>query len=153
MKIDGNNEIVRSATADKAAQKETTPDAEFKDILKSTVARSSQRPTQIQASPPLNPMAAVQLAPLSPATRRSTVERVDHILNLLDTYRNQLADPRMTLRRIEPIVNTIAKEKEQLSSMLDAMPDNDGLKDIVQRTLITASLEIIKYNRGDYIPA
>ncbi|MGD9052517.1 MAG: hypothetical protein PVG17_11750, partial [Desulfobacterales bacterium] len=64
----------------------------------------------------------------------------------------QLADPQVTLRQIEPLLNTIAKEKEQLSAVLNTMPDEDGLKDIVHRTLITTSLEVIKFNRGDYIP-
>jgi hypothetical protein len=45
----------------------------------------------------------------------------------------------------------IIKEKDQLSSLLNSMPNEDGLKDIVNHTLITASLEVIKYNRGDYI--
>jgi hypothetical protein len=70
---------------------------------------------------------------------------------LLDDYRKQLADPAITLRSIEPLMNSIIKEKDQLSSLLDSIPNDDGLKDIVNRTLITASLEVIKFNRGDYI--
>ncbi|NIS16893.1 MAG: hypothetical protein GWN96_11840, partial [candidate division Zixibacteria bacterium] len=77
--------------------------------------------------------------------------RVDNLLNLLDNYRDQLADSQVTLRSIEPVINMIEKEKEQLSSVLEFLPNEDGLKDIVNRTLITASLEVIKYNRGDYI--
>jgi hypothetical protein len=57
----------------------------------------------------------------------------------------------MTLRSIEPVMKMIDKEKEQLSSVLDSLTEEDGLKDIVNRTLITASLEVMKYNRGDYI--
>jgi len=48
-------------------------------------------------------------------------------------------------------MNTIAKEKDQLSRVLDSMPNEDRLKDILNQTLITASLEVIKFNRGDYI--
>lgn len=153
MKIDGNNETVHSATADKTTPKEATPDAEFKNILKASVERSMEHPVKIQNPPQPNPVAAIRFTPLPPATRDTTVERVDNLLNLLDHYRNQLADPKVTLRSIEPIVSTIAKEKEQLSTVLDTLPNDDDLKDIVHRTLITASLEVMKYNRGDYIPA
>jgi hypothetical protein len=52
---------------------------------------------------------------------------------------------------MEPVIKMIDKEKEQLSSVLDSLTEEDGLKDIVNRTLITASLEVMKYNRGDYI--
>jgi hypothetical protein len=97
-------------------------------------------------------LAAVHFTPLSPEARKITVERLDNLLDLLDQYRNQLADPKVTLRQIEPLLNTISKEKEQLSAVLNGMPDEDGLKDIVHRTLITTSLEVMKFNRGDYIP-
>ena len=153
MKIDGNNEITHSATADKSAPKEATPDAEFKKILKASVERTMEHPLKIQSPPQPNPVAAIRFMPLSPATRDTTVKRVDNLLNLLDHYRNQLADPKVTLRSIEPIVSTITKEKEQLSAVLDTLPNDDDLKNIVHRTLIAASLEVMKYNRGDYIPA
>jgi hypothetical protein len=93
------------------------------------------------------------LTPLSPEARQTTVERVDLLLDLLDEYRDQLADPNVTLRHIEPLLNTIAQEREHLSGILDRLPNEDGLKDIVHRTLITASLEVVKFNRGDYISA
>ena len=72
-------------------------------------------------------------------------------MNLLDNYRRLLADPQVTLRQMEPLLNTIEQEKTQLSWVLDSLESEDGLKDIVNRTLVTASLEIVKYNRGDYI--
>ncbi len=152
MKIDGNNEIARSAFADKTSSKEAAQDAEFKDILKSTVERVTPLPAENQA-PPLNPVSAIRSPALTPEARHTTIERVDILLNLLDHYRNQLANPQVTLRSIEPVVNTIVKEKEQLSAVLDVLPKHDALKDIVNRTLITASLEVMKYNRGDYISA
>jgi ABC-type transporter Mla subunit MlaD len=153
MKIDGNNDIARSVYTDKATQKETTADSDFKDILKASVERTQQTSVPIQSPAQVASLGAIRFAPLSPETRQTTVERLDNLLNLLDQYRDQLADPRVTLRQIEPLLNTIAQEKEQLSTALNALPDEDGLKDIVHRTLITTSLELMKYNRGDYIPA
>ncbi|MCK5418368.1 MAG: hypothetical protein KAI93_07680, partial [Desulfobacterales bacterium] len=75
----------------------------------------------------------------------------ENLLNLLENYRQQLENPNVTLRTLEPVMNTIAKEKDQLSAVLDSMPNEDRLKDILNQTLITASLEVIKFNRGDYI--
>ena len=152
MKIDGPNDIASSVFTDKATQKESTSDSEFKDILKASVERPQQTPAPIQTPSHANPLEPIRFTPLSPEARETTVERLDNLLNLLDQYRGQLADPKVTLRQIEPLLNTIAKEKEQMSAVLNVMPDGDGLKDIVHRTLITTSLELIKYNRGDYIP-
>lgn len=152
MKIDGNNDIASSVFPDKTTQKDSTPDSEFKDILKASVERSQHNAAPVQAPTHASPVGAIRFAPLSPEARETTVERLDNLLNLLDQYRDQLADPKVTLRQIEPLLDTIAKEKEQMSTVLNSMPDEDGLKDIVHRTLITTSLELMKYNRGDYIP-
>ena len=152
MKIDGNSDIARGVYTDKATQKEATSDSEFKNILKASVEHSQQTQAPVQTPIHANPLGAIRFTPLSPEARDTAVERLDNLLNLLDQYRDQLADPKVSLRQIEPLLNTIAKEKEQLSAVLNAMPDEDDLKDIVHRTLITTSLEVMKFNRGDYIP-
>ncbi len=151
MKIHGNDEIIKNSYADKTAQKEQARNADFKDILKASVERTTPHSAKIERSPLINPVSPIRFHPLSSEDKSTTVEHVDNLLNLLDNYRKQLADPQVTLRSIEPVMNTIVKEKEQLSSVLDSLTNEDGLKDIVNRTLITASLEVIKYYRGDYI--
>ena len=151
MKINGNDEIIKNSFAEKTIQQEQDQKDDFKNVLKASVERTAQHPGKIKSSPLANPVSAIQFHPLSPENKGVTVERVDNLLNLLDNYREQLADPQVTLRSIEPVINMIAKEKEQLSSVLESLSNEDGLKDIVNRTLITASLEVVKYNRGDYI--
>jgi hypothetical protein len=151
MKIYGNDEIIKNSYADKTVQKEQSQNADFKNILKASVERTTQQQAKIQRSALIDPVSAIRFDPLSPEDKSTTVERVDNLLNLLDNYRDELADPQVTLRSIEPVMNTIVKEKEQLSAVLDSLTNEDGLKDIVNRTLITASLEVIKYYRGDYI--
>ena len=151
MKINGSDEIIKNSFAEKTIRREQDQKDEFKNILKASVERSAHHPEKTESSPLANPVSAIRFHPLAPENKSITVERVDNLLNLLDNYRNQLADPQVTLRKIEPVINMIEKEKAQLSSVLDSLTDEDGLKDIVNRTLITASLEVIKYNRGDYI--
>ena len=151
MKINGSDETIKNTFAEKTLQREQDQKDDFKNILKASVERSVHHQEKIKSPLLANSVSAIRFHPLSPENKRLTVERVDNLLNLLDNYRDQLADPQVTLRRIEPVINMIEKEKEQLSSVLDSLPNEDGLKDIVNRTLITASLEVIKYNRGDYI--
>ena len=151
MKINGSDEIIKNGFADKALRKEQDQKEDFKNILKASVERKTSNPGKIQSPPFINPVSAIRFQTPSPEYKRLTVERVDNLLNLLDNYRDQLADPRVTLRSMEPAMKMIDKEKEQLSSVLDSLTEEDGLKDIVNRTLVTASLEVMKYNRGDYI--
>ena len=151
MKINGSDEIIKSGYTDKAVRKEQAQDDDFKNILKASVERTAHHQAKTQSPALMQPISAIKFPPLSPENKSVTIDRLDNLLNLLDNYRKQLADPQVSLRRIEPLMNTIEKEKEQLSSVLDSLASEDGLKDIVNRTLITASLEVIKYNRGDYI--
>jgi hypothetical protein len=152
MKIDGNNDIGRNPSVDKPTSEHATKSGEFKKILKATVDRSNTQAVKIQTAPQLNPLGAIRSTPMSPEARGAAVKRLDNLLDLLEQYRDQLADPKVTLRQIEPLLNTIDKKQEQLAALLKGMPDEDGLKDIVDRTLITTSLEVMKFNRGDYIP-
>ena len=151
MKIYGDNGILKESYPQKTQNKDNVPDADFKNILKESVENSTKNPSKIQPSTIMDPVSAVRFNPLSPQDKNITVESVDNLLNLLDNYRQQLSDPHVTLRTLEPMMNTIAKEKDQLSGLLDSMPNDDKLKHILNQTLITASLEVIKFNRGDYI--
>ena len=151
MKIYGDNGILKQNYPNKTQKDEKTPDADFKNILEESVENSTENPSKIQPSTLMDPVSAIRLNPLAPQDKNITVERIDNLLNLLDNYRQQLSDPQVTLRTLEPVVNTIAKEKDHLSGLLDSLPNEYGLKHILNQTLITASLEVIKFNKGDYI--
>ena len=151
MKIYGDNQILKEGYPQKPQKSETTPNADFKDILKESVENAPENPSKIQPSTLMDPVSAIRFNALAPQDKKITVERIHNFLNLLDNYRQQLSDPHVTLRTLEPVMNTIAKEKDQLSGLLDSLPNEDGLKHILNQTLITASLEVIKFNRGDYI--
>jgi len=151
MKIYGDNEILKEGYPQKPQKSEITPNADFKDILKESVENAPENPPKTQPSTLMDPVSAIRFSPLAPQDKNITVERIHNFLNLLDNYRQQLNDTRVTLRTLEPVMNTIAKEKDQLSGLLDSLPNEDGLKHILNQTLITASLEVIKFNRGDYI--
>ena len=151
MKIDANNEIIKSSYPDKSQRSEKGSNTDFKNILRESVEKSVPQATQIQPPSLINPLSSVGFESELPKDKFYTINRVENLINLLDDYRKQLADPAITLRSIEPVMKTIMKEKDHLSSLLDSMPNEQGLKDIVNRTLITASLEVLKFNRGDYI--
>jgi hypothetical protein len=151
MKIYGDNGILKESYPQKTQKSEKTPNADFKNMLKESVENSTKNPSKIQPSTLMDPVSAIRFNPLSQQDKNITVERIDNLLNLLDNYRQQLSDPHVTLRTLEPVINSIAKEKDQLSGLLDSLPNKDGLKHILNQTLITASLEVIKFNRGDYI--
>ena len=151
MKISENDQLIKSSYPNKSHPSPQASNTDFKNILKASVEKSARHDPQMMRASSINPLSAVRFNPETLQDKASVINRVDNLINLLDAYRKQLANPAITLRNIEPVMKTIAKEKDQLSSLLDSLPTEDRLKDIVNRTLITASLEVIKFNRGDYI--
>ncbi len=74
------------------------------------------------------------------------------ILDLLEEYSQALSNPRMTLKGIEPIVARIEQELKGLGVQSgDNVAQNDELAGIVNEIAVTASVEALKFQRGDYI--
>ena len=153
MKIINNDEVLQGQFPQPNRKTESTANKEFDTILKETVAKTQTpvaglRPTKISHS-----VAVVPPISLSPADTRGTIDHIENLVNLLDQYRQKLADPRVTLREMEPLIQKMAEEKENLGPVLDSLQDDEGLKPVLNQTLVAASLEIAKYYRGDYVTA
>jgi hypothetical protein len=52
---------------------------------------------------------------------------------------------------MDSIIRQIDQETENLAPALDLLPEDEDLKNIFNQTLVTASLEVTKFYRGDYI--
>ena len=152
MKIDPNQEILKSAYPDKTIRPDKPADNEFGTMLKDAInnepAKTSSenvKPQMISSIPniQLNPLFAVQDIPIA--------GRTESFLDILEEYQNKLLDPHATLRDIHPLIQRMETEQEALAPVLNSLPPGDGLKDILNDALVTSSLEVIKFNRGDYV--
>jgi hypothetical protein len=81
------------------------------------------------------------------------MSRVEGFLDLLDNYQRRLADPRMSLKGLDPAVQAVEQGRDAMTPLLAALPEGDPLKDVLNRALVTAELEIIRFRRGDYLAA
>ena len=97
-------------------------------------------------------MASVCLEAPCLSPRPQLGDRVEGFLDVLEGYRQQLADPHRTLRDIQPWVRKMETEVEKLKPSLQSLSEADGMRAILDQTLITATVEIHKFNRGDYVP-
>ena len=154
MKVTGNNEILPGILTEKQSKSTQSPAEGFDAILKekietSTKAASSEATAFLNPIPPIHNLTISQ--PISPPDKEITIGRVESLLDLLDDYRQKLADPQVTLKEIDALVGRISGEKENLTATLGSMEKGEQLQDILNQTLVTASLEIMKFRRGDYI--
>ena len=125
----------------------------FGDAL--DVAMEKAGPSQAQSTRAFTVGGAGQVGfnPLAAGNETPLVDRVEDFVDMLDEYRLKLGDRQYSLRDIDPLVRKMETETEKLMPAFKDLPDGDGLKDIMDQTLITASLEIARFNRGDYIAA
>jgi hypothetical protein len=151
MKINPTDEILKGVPLEKTKKPEKSHVQGFGEILKETLENSTKVETENKKPPMVNSIAQIQFPTVSAAEKTPIVGHVEKFLDILDEYQQKLGDPQFTLKDIFPLIDNMETEKERLIPVLNSLPDGNGLKDILNKALITSSVEIIKFNRGDYL--
>ena len=151
MKIDNPEPIVKNLCPEQKTAPRPPAGQEFGTILKESVENVKKENPGPRQTAFINPLSGVQMKTPSQSDRQFALERVENLIGLLDQYQRKLADPGITLKNIDPIIMKIDQETENLTPVLDSLPEDEGLKNIINQALVTASLEVSKFYRGDYI--
>lgn len=78
-------------------------------------------------------------------------QKLDHSLNMLETYASWLGDPDKTLKQAYGLLEEILTQTKTLELELkDDASSNTDLKQILTQLMTTAQVEQIKLDRGDY---
>ncbi len=80
-----------------------------------------------------------------------TVQNIDGFLNIMEAYERKMTDPQASLKDAYPLVQQMEKKTAELIPTLESLPDGDKLKDILNQALVASTVEVIKFNRGDYV--
>jgi hypothetical protein len=153
MKILNNEQVLNTFQHESKTKAQPPVDQKFGTILKETLKNSKTAAMDPLSITFTNPLPGFQPVSLSPSDHQFAVNSIEDMLNLLDRYREELANPRMTMKQIDPVIREMTREMENLAPVLDSLPADQGLKNILNQTLVTVSLEISKFYRGDYISA
>lgn len=129
----------------------TTGNVNFGDILKETMSGQAASGSQVGSIPPLDSISSIALDTLRATDRGEAVKKVGDFIGLLEEYQSQMEDPAVTLKYTSPLVSRMEKETQELMPMMESLPEGDGLKDILNRLLVASTVEVIKFNRGDYV--
>jgi len=118
-----------------ASSKKVKKGNEFTQILEQRLAEIN--PTNPQAPRGIN---------------ADILKQSDRVLNLLDDYARQLADPAKTLKDIEPLVISIKEEVGIIESEVsDKLHNDKDLERLIKDLTVTANVAMFKFHRGDYI--
>jgi hypothetical protein len=144
-------EILKNTEQQKSGKDKQTTENIFHDILQETINKSSNPEERIMTPPPVHSISNIQFNSIPAINKAQNIEQVEHYLNVLDNYNNKLGDPTVTLKDISPLVTIMESETDKILPFLDSLSDEDELKDVLNRAVITATVEAIKFNRGDYL--
>jgi len=151
MKITKTDDLVKAVVPEKIQSRPPATQGDFGDVLKETMKTLGGTQTAVQASMGVEPVFPLQLQRLSTIDKHTIVEGIENVLDLLDDYQRKLADQTVTLKDIHPLISAIEHENQNLKPLLNKLREGDELKQILNQTLVTTSLEVIKFNKGDYI--
>ncbi len=124
----------------------------FQDILNEKMGQAQAKAGQPAALPPMSNIDSIRFDPASVPDTKQTITRMDRFLTLLETYSAQMEDPRISLKQTATLVSQMEEQIPELLPLLDTLPEGSGIKDLLNRLLVTSTVETIKFNRGDYLP-
>jgi hypothetical protein len=123
----------------------------FGNILKEAMDASSAVGNRTSVAPPLDGISRIALEKADQGDRAATVARINRFMNILESYQSQMGDSTVTLKQVSPLVSKMEEETQNLIPVLDTLPEGDNLKDVLNRLLVASTVEVIKFNRGDYV--
>lgn len=103
---------------------------------------------------PVLSIPSVNLAPQAAepsALRSQGIGATEKTLELLEQYQRALADPKISLKEVNPLVQSLSREMKDLAGWAEKLSSSDPLQKILTDLGILASVEVEKFNRGDYI--
>ena len=121
----------------------------FGDILEKTISRSMSASASghLQSLPPAGGIAVF----IPAADKKELVGRADQLLDLLESYQNNISGSGLTLQDAYISMKAIEDRADELSPYIENLPEDDDFRDFLNRLVITASVEAIKFRRGDYL--
>ena len=125
MKIDNNDQILKSLYPQETAKSRPAGEKDFGTILKETVENAPKTDAAPRQTAFINPQAGVRLTTPGSPDPMFTVERIENMIDLLDQYRYKLADSRINLKQIDSIISKIARENDSLETLADSLPDDE----------------------------
>ncbi len=78
-------------------------------------------------------------------------EVTERTLDLLEQYQEALSDPRVSLKKVYSLIQSLRQEVQELNRWSDQLSPSDPLRKIMGEIGMLSNLEIDKFNRGDYI--
>ena len=80
-----------------------------------------------------------------------TRKQLEKTLDQIDRYSAALGDLGQTVKDIAPLADGLGQSAGRLSQLSQSLPESDPLKGLSNEAAVLATVEAMKFRRGDYI--
>lgn len=114
---------------------------------------ASNAPSSVEASALLqqNPLVGMILATQKIGKEADPTKQLEKAFDQMENYAAALGDENKSLKDIAPLADGLKKTASQLDELSRRLPDGDPLKGLASEAAVLATVESMKFNRGDYI--
>ena len=122
----------------------------FQNHLQKALQHEKTSPAMGHQTQSLGEIQSSPFTSIHPSTRQ-IIHETERLIDLLDTYRQKMADPQKSLKDIEPVLQSLNKQKCRLEDFCQQTSLDDApLADIVNACTLTVDKEMIRFYRSDY---
>ena len=120
----------------------------FREVLRKAVSESpgTARSGVVRGIPP----AGTGVAFARPGERGEILNRADELLGLLESLHAGISGPGLSVKEAYASVRALEDRADELAPLIERLPEGDPFRDFMNRIVITASVEAIKFRRGAY---
>jgi len=143
--IQGNSSILGSKRPEKKESKEV----DFRKVLSDASAKlkapSPMASSSLSSITSLNDRSMIDLSQI----RSQSIQATENTLGLLEAYQKALADPEVSLKKIDSFIQALSDQVHHLNVLSEKVPSSDPLNRIMTEVGIVSTVEIEKFRRGE----
>jgi hypothetical protein len=164
MKVDKLDGLMNPLMADNKKNTNMASGVDFQKFLSEAQANriaENQQPfgpglPQVTKSLLDGPLPDYSLPPISELAKSHKIHEqairvADRTLGVLEQYQKAMADPKISLKKLYPYIQSLSHEIKDVTQVVEGLPASNPLKKVLGEIGVLGALEVEKFNRGDYI--
>ena len=149
--IDSNKSIQPIPKAENLSSSSKTKSEAFDAIFKQEMGSKAAAPAQTESPSQMRGIRPAWCVDESQSTASMAIDRISNLIDTMAIYQNKLVENGATLKEMHGLVQQMTSQSESLASLSEKMEESDGLKAIVNQSLMLSSMEISRYYSGYYV--
>lgn len=118
----------------------------------STPKSNASEPSNVASIPRMTaPMAVNAVDSVFLIPQEGAMKQAEEALNLLQTYQQELLNPAKSAKDLASTVQSMDREANSLNALLENFQNEPEIQSVMERLAVVMKVEVMKYNRGDYV--